>query len=425
MRNACINRPSSRSGLSLIEVLVSMFVLAVGLLGVASLLPVGQFQIARGEEQEEALLVGRAALAQIEAGGWLNPARWYDGAGKHFVPINPATESQVVFEVTGFSPSATAPTSVSQIEGQVPGATSLDNISSRGYASQAGSVVVFRSGPLRGHQIPITSHDGSSLTFDVQSFNVPANTNINGSAFIIQRRQPFAIDPLFVAAQGSNNFAGVGTSMPMARIQISQGALVGPMTPAMAEYASIWNGDLSFILRDDPTTTTRDESDEPRQLWYGENGGTTPLKRKSAGAYSWLATATNGGVSAKTYRVSVAVFRNRLVRGTPGLTDDSLNVGLTFNGGGYGGGAATMTGADTVLEKAKAGEWIMIWNTSNPTRAYYWYEIINLEPVTGTGSRRVTLSGPDWTFGAAAAKILPGCIGVFEKQTETQTLPEY
>src|SRR5262245_6072541 len=69
-------RTTLRRGLSLLEVLISMFVLLVGLMGVAALLPAGRFQIMQGGKSDHAAMVGRSAFREMKIRGYLNPANW-------------------------------------------------------------------------------------------------------------------------------------------------------------------------------------------------------------------------------------------------------------------------------------------------------------------------------------------------------------
>ncbi len=55
----------NRCGVSLMEVLISMFVLSIGLMGVAALLPVGGFHIAEASKADRSATCGRAALRDI------------------------------------------------------------------------------------------------------------------------------------------------------------------------------------------------------------------------------------------------------------------------------------------------------------------------------------------------------------------------
>ena len=74
--------PSSfRSGISLLEVLVSLFVLSLGLMGMASLLPVGRFAIVETGKSDRAGACGRAALQTTKVCRMLDMVNWSVTAG--------------------------------------------------------------------------------------------------------------------------------------------------------------------------------------------------------------------------------------------------------------------------------------------------------------------------------------------------------
>ncbi len=73
--------PVARHGLTLLEVLISIFVLAVGLLSVASLLPVASFQAQRALVNDRKAIVGQSAIREIKARGFLRPELWVNTAG--------------------------------------------------------------------------------------------------------------------------------------------------------------------------------------------------------------------------------------------------------------------------------------------------------------------------------------------------------
>ncbi len=68
----------SRSGISLLEVLIAMFILSVGLLGLAALLPVGQSDIVAAGKSDRSSAAGRLAMRDVRARGitcvdnWMN-----------------------------------------------------------------------------------------------------------------------------------------------------------------------------------------------------------------------------------------------------------------------------------------------------------------------------------------------------------------
>lgn len=69
-----------RRGITLLEVLISMFVMLVGLLGVMSLIPVGRFEQQRGAKIDRASACGRGAFREVKIRGMLNPTSWAQAA---------------------------------------------------------------------------------------------------------------------------------------------------------------------------------------------------------------------------------------------------------------------------------------------------------------------------------------------------------
>src|SRR3954468_4839961 len=69
--------PRPRRGLSLTEVLISMGILTVGLLSVASIFPVGSFYMQKAEISDKASAIAQSVMNEIMARGMLNPRSWY------------------------------------------------------------------------------------------------------------------------------------------------------------------------------------------------------------------------------------------------------------------------------------------------------------------------------------------------------------
>jgi hypothetical protein len=64
-----------------LEVLISMFVLLIGLVGVGAMIPAGRFEIMQGVKLDYASMVGREALRDMKARGYLNPSNWQSFGG--------------------------------------------------------------------------------------------------------------------------------------------------------------------------------------------------------------------------------------------------------------------------------------------------------------------------------------------------------
>lgn len=66
-----------RNGMTLIEIMSSVMVLAVGLVGVLAAIPFGGFRLSQMNEADYSSAVGRVAVRTIKSNGWANPNNWY------------------------------------------------------------------------------------------------------------------------------------------------------------------------------------------------------------------------------------------------------------------------------------------------------------------------------------------------------------
>jgi hypothetical protein len=69
--------PTARRGLSLLEILASVFVLSIGLLGVVAVIPFGGFQLHRATVADRTGSCGRSALSEIRIRELTDPNGWY------------------------------------------------------------------------------------------------------------------------------------------------------------------------------------------------------------------------------------------------------------------------------------------------------------------------------------------------------------
>lgn len=80
--------PVSRHGFNLLEVLIAMFVLTIGMLGVAAAVSMGNFLAVRTLIADRTAAVGRNALAEVRVREILNPRTWVNPDGTPVLPIN-------------------------------------------------------------------------------------------------------------------------------------------------------------------------------------------------------------------------------------------------------------------------------------------------------------------------------------------------
>ncbi|MBR6387692.1 MAG: hypothetical protein IKS14_05495, partial [Thermoguttaceae bacterium] len=63
--------------MTLIEIMSSILVLSIGLVGVLAAIPFGGFRMAQMSEADNSSLVGRDAVRMMKINGWANPTNWY------------------------------------------------------------------------------------------------------------------------------------------------------------------------------------------------------------------------------------------------------------------------------------------------------------------------------------------------------------
>jgi hypothetical protein len=433
---------------SLLEVLVSIFVLSVGLLGVASMLPLGQYKMAEALKADRAGVCGRSAAQEVMVRDWLNPQNWV--ASNFYGRFSPPNDW-----------SSASP-------------------------------------PLRW--MPL-------MPLDITGRNAPAvlPTEVDESR-CIPRKDSFAIDPLFVIA--NNNWAvsrrtawfplysvrdpnnnpapNPGWVSALRRVSIIRPgwALFNfPGIPlSVARDIATWHDERMFSRPEDSQTRPRQMvlwddgaaavapaqmGDDPTDPINNRATNNTVLKSLADDNYTWMATVTpllsasNAALRVMApgagpddalsytdvagiggYEVSVVVFYNRNFQ-IPTQIDDPENppqersTFAVMVGGGINGGevflapdsaVTTVTTCEAWLN-IKKGDWLMLRgldggppppldpppsgppfpNVLDQGRVVAkWYRVIAVSdetvaapasvgaPVAGLWGRFVTLDGSDW-----------------------------
>lgn len=446
-----IHRSSFRGGVSLLEVLVSIFVIMFGLLGVAAVLPLGTRNAAEIVRSDNAAACGASALRDIRAWQLLNPNswRWPD--------------------FSAADPKAATPT----------------------YATL--SAVLGGGGNLPfGRSFAL---DPLFIARAAQTIGAPgANATDPQPAF-------FPYDP----STPSRTYWSTN-ALRIYRITLP----LQPATLSWPQHEAFY--DRFFRWQDDVTVPQPTEGTErPRQMFLCTDSvgrvlpklptdpATNPLPwlAQNQGDYTWMAIVTpcineadvlwdsSGNPSDASvpaarrlqYLVQIVVFYKRDFDVPANyLTADQApperTVTANILSGGYGGGDVSLTtrvadGDYSHYLTVRKNQWIMLCGQAvfrNPSDAtkyatsnvYRWYRVVSAtDPPVSDGTnyvRYVTLAGPDWSTDAtagwcyrggnpagayvdldgdgnaldAAAVIADGVVGVytmtFEVDRDTQTV---
>lgn len=423
------------AGISLIEVLISMFVLLFGLMGVAAIFPVGNHYVVEGEKFDLASGIAQNAFEEMVSRGMLRPEVWLYASN----PIG--NES---FDPRGVVPlphPGTHPLVIQDSNG--PTAGSFNGTDARILAGRAfvidpmGAAADFADGVANSVFYPFGSLIGTNN-------NKEALNTLMPPIWHTDQRGPF-----------SENF------WPVRRI-----TLPVPDTTGTTAYAAMNTpvAETIFRLRDDLAVEQPDESDRPSiQRWDIDTTSNTLLRRQYKGDYSWLATivpTTNRGLEALqpssadygeiNCDVSVVVFRKR--DETPSAESERLIEAELLQGGelviysSSNDNVEAKEAVDAAVEDLRPGNWISLMGVNQTTGDFVmkWYRLLSLDDETDelilnrassdggdvtVQGRRAMILGPNWpatpnpaTAGQflpyitnLRAGIMPGAISVVTK----------
>ncbi len=353
----------ARRGLTLVEVLISMFVLLIGLLGVAAMLPAGKFEIQQGTQIDNATTVGRAAFRNMKVRGFLDVASWANPNGS----------------------------AVWQFDSALPP-------------------------PQRRFRF---------YTLAPPSFSPAPSDNVAVAIDPLGLLAPFGSDPekaTFPFAAGVNAPAEPYLSRIIPTVRFVDGTVANP-----AALADLWfrnSDDLTFTANsrdsDQPNTQTILLEDSVlvgtvrAKVAEDVLPADVPIKRLSEGNYSWLATIVSDPAAPATQgkvTVSVAVYFKRDLT-QPGKAERVATV-QSIPGQGLGGGEFVInwppvvpTPPLTPIEPIKPGQWVMLaGRISHPdpydstitidSDYFRWYRVVAADTPQAP-IQRVTLAGPDW-----------------------------
>jgi hypothetical protein len=394
-------------------VLISMFVLLFGLMGVAAIFPLGNHYAGRGEQYDRGTALGDAALAELRARGMLRPQHWYYAPNTNGGVNVTTTTGDPRFVDANLNFNAPLPQN--------------NNDPGPGHA-----FVLDPLGAAAGRTAGQTDLDLFPL-FDFSQGD-PQGVSNNGV--------PTAWKP-------SPGIGVLGNRWPIRRLTLAQAGGL-PLSTAVASAI--------FDLRDDLAVELPKQSDRPGVQRWKTNNNNTPddprddviIARDYAGSYTWLATVVPtdaAGLAAlqpshplygnALCDVSVAVFYKRDV--TPSF-ESERSLGATLHAGNelelFSSGSNAYDAIDAATEELRAGHWIALAGV-HPTTGQFllkWYRLLSIDDETDDSGayplRRATLDGPEWPWDVKSnpndpdratnlrAIIVPGVIAV-----STQAVP--
>lgn len=398
------------SAITLIEVLISMGILTIGLLGVAAIFPVGGHYMRKGEEADRGAAIAKAAFGEVVARGMLNPDLWMT-----HITDGQFSNSDVPFG-DRFRPA------LLQYRRNRDSNFDAANPAMEAQAERDGNALF-----------------GSAVVIDPLAVAHVLERNANSALNISQF--PAIVNPIirYDAVDDTRaSWRPWQTAAPVRRLSLAMPVTDGGLLPiGTPVYLSSDAADAIFRSNDDLAMRAADSDDEPtRQLWSRTADGTT-LARQSRGNYTWLVTIAPTSNAARDalatdpskfyYNVSVVVFNKRVLDDFDANSTSSEKYlrGRVISKSLSGGElllepVSSITNDRDLFENLKPGQWIMVFGphtrsrSAEPALFLRWYRVLAVEgeeeqldasgapttsaPDPANPRRLVALRGPAWPW---------------------------
>lgn len=418
-------------GVTLLEVMFAIGIVAVGLLGVLIIVPLAGLRSTQGAIADSADRIGRSAIRAFDVYQMRRPDAWaqlYPGSLNYYpYPENPQTGLQPSSWPSPYWPNQAMPW-------------------------QCGFCI---------DPIYLASNTTNPATPGIQRFPyfAPSNLPTPGTPWMLRvslRTRPGAIDtstmpnpvPAMTISQAEQLFLGgddLVFQLPSDRTLPSQQVFHGfwraSTNYSMGTYCqpTVANG-WGYRVTSAGTSGSSEPAPWPTVLGATIMDGTVtwecrPLvKRQWEGKFSWLATVVpKRNYDSDTYVLSIVVFHRRDL-----ALDAERMINVAFNSNGYNGGDVVLQAAAADDLKMKEGEWLMLAGTDSDVVPYqyyfHWYRIQTAdagpeEVSTGVWERHLTLFGADWPGQDWATPVIdvckavwtPGVVAVYEKTIRLET----
>lgn len=395
--------PADRRGITLVEILVSIGILAVGLLGVAALFPVGGHFLRQGDISDRADAVAQVSHSEAVARGLLNPDNWL---------TTTVQSGQLVYGLP-FADLMRSSLRQARVDALTDGVTA-----EQGHSRRVGSAYVIDPAGVGELMQPPLGVVAANVAFFPASINTSA--------------------PFVTQNMAWRPWAGDGGVWPVRRLTVNGGAgRMGTRTEApMLAQADAMVGsadDLAIELNDYRGNRFDFNPDNPSQQRWDSlpattGAGVTPLKRLNRGDYSWAMTVVPQTPDARnaladspqshSYDITSVVFHKRssdeaLVRAavaTRGVGGGSLRL--------YAAPGAVTANGNSPIEDLRGGQWVMLLGPHpssldvsdstylRPMLFCQWYRVVAVEEDPDpdrdpNALASVFLRGPDWPWAPA------------------------
>ncbi len=411
-------RNRHRAAISLLEVLISVGVISIGLLGVALLLPVAGKAARDGATYDYASRIGQNMTREFRLRGYHQWQSWFsaDNPVPQIVVQNVNNSTTKTCDLTwGPFPSYDA-----YVDDRAPGPMAPSSLNQRIF-NDTGDTLLPPDPGYRGI-------DAGAATIMLPRY-----------------KKSFCIDPRFYARQTvagnitiPSAWGNPATFFPyypvlapdqprLKRVTIRNSAGNGPMTVDQANKIFMASDDVVFDAPADPTLL-------PKQVFSRNSITNLEISREFEGRLSWFATivprATAIVDEQNLYTLSIVVCRSRSLA----LDFESEQIGVVAGafGGGIGGGELNIVNFSGTSLSVRHGDWLMLGRYHNYGTVaspafepiFKWYRVTSTDGRLSTPNVDVTLQGPDWNFDPQLptfAFLVKDVVGVYERSIRLET----
>lgn len=394
-------------GVSLVEVIFSIGVIIIGILGVMTILPLA------GRRAQDSVSMSVGAAMGDSLGAEILSKRWnQNGQLRILTPPNlasPAANPLNNAGVLSYDDVAVAPFT---------------------YTTTTFPLSTTATLPIRPFCIdPMLIRANATVT----ALGDQSGFNTIYFPYYKPTQNP-AIDP---SITGAPQLAEVGGPAPLRRL-IRVGLLRGPSAASPEPRSNLLSASEAFLVgeRADDVRFTRPDDRALPAIISGDRATNLPGStgfgtRFGSGNYSWIATVvpeqTRGYAT-----LSVVIIRNRLrdfdmpttfPATIPERNAAAERLAMVSSPTGFVGGAGgmvTITSSLNIVSRMLPGQWVMLSGfTGNQIPVHRWYRVAALaghvvdDEAAGTWSRELHLDGADWDFSSPTfMTIVDGAVSV-------------